>query len=135
MAREIALILPYDKDKRILLQHRTSDAPTYPDYWGFFGGGIEEGESPLDAVKREAFEELELDLKKPVFLIKHSFNYNEKIKTLYVFCEQCNVKSSLKLHEGQGWGWFKIEETLPLKIVEHDKVILKAIKEKIFDKI
>jgi len=67
MYRSVALI-PVNKEGKILFQHRTKDAPTYPNQWGFFGGSIEEGESPESAVAREAKEELGLILKNPVFL-------------------------------------------------------------------
>ena len=30
----------------------------YPDHWSCFGGGVEPGEEPLEALKRELFEEL-----------------------------------------------------------------------------
>src|ERR1700730_3711094 len=41
--RNVSVLILYDNDSKILLQHRTTDAPTFPDYWAFFGGGIEEG--------------------------------------------------------------------------------------------
>jgi 8-oxo-dGTP diphosphatase len=67
MHRSVALIL-LNKEGKILFQHRTKDAPTYPDQWGFFGGSIEEGEAPEAAVVRETKEELGLVLKNPIFL-------------------------------------------------------------------
>lgn len=53
---------------RILLQYRSADAPRYPLHWGFFGGGVEAGETHLQAVLREAEEELGLVLHDPVDL-------------------------------------------------------------------
>jgi 8-oxo-dGTP pyrophosphatase MutT (NUDIX family) len=46
-------------DGRYLLQHR-DDLPQiwYPNHWGLFGGGIEAGESPEDALRRELMEEI-----------------------------------------------------------------------------
>lgn len=46
------------KDHKILLQQRGHDFVTYPDYLCEFGGHIEEGEEPLQAVLRELREEL-----------------------------------------------------------------------------
>src|SRR3990167_2823410 len=45
-------------DHKILLQQRGHDFVTYPDYLCEFGGHIEEGEEPLQAVIRELKEEL-----------------------------------------------------------------------------
>jgi 8-oxo-dGTP diphosphatase len=48
--KNVAVLILHDNERKILLQHRTKDAPTYPDYWAFFGGGIEPGESAEQAV-------------------------------------------------------------------------------------
>ena len=58
MRRDVSLIILYNKDKRMLLQHRAKDAPRAPDFWAFFGGGIDEGETPEEALVRESMEEL-----------------------------------------------------------------------------
>jgi 8-oxo-dGTP pyrophosphatase MutT (NUDIX family) len=59
-----ACILYHAPSSRVLLQHRTTDAPAFPDHWGFFGGSGEEedGDDPLRAVRREIREELGLEL-------------------------------------------------------------------------
>jgi len=50
-------------DGRYLLQHRDAVGTIfYPDHWGCFGGAIERGEQPLQALRRELKEELALDL-------------------------------------------------------------------------
>lgn len=54
--------LVLSQDKKIVLQLRDADAPTFPNHLATFGGGIEEGESPLDALVRELKEELGADV-------------------------------------------------------------------------
>lgn len=59
--REVATLVPYcliRKVPRFFLQKRDMGAPTYAGYFGFFGGSIEQGETPEDAVMRETQEEL-----------------------------------------------------------------------------
>lgn len=68
-----ALIILYDRQNRILLQHRTVDAERLPDCWAFFGGQIDVGESPLEAVYREAFEELNCRLRFPRLVLERDF--------------------------------------------------------------
>ncbi|MDQ5822609.1 MAG: NUDIX hydrolase [Chloroflexota bacterium] len=46
-----------DPTGRILLQHRDSGAPVAPDKWALPGGGIEPGEEPETAARRELLEE------------------------------------------------------------------------------
>jgi 8-oxo-dGTP pyrophosphatase MutT (NUDIX family) len=60
--RNVSVLILHNNESKVLLQHRTEDAPTFPDYWAFFGGGIEEGESAEQAVKTESLEELGYEL-------------------------------------------------------------------------
>lgn len=128
MKYKAALIILYDREKKFLLQHRTKDAAVLPDYWAFFGGGIKEGETPEDAVRREAFEELNYGLISPLFFIEQDFKIGSTEGRMYVYIEAFNGnKSSLKLQEGQGWGWYKASEIDDLKMVDHDRQLVKSI--------
>jgi 8-oxo-dGTP pyrophosphatase MutT (NUDIX family) len=53
------LIAYHQASGRILVQDRRGHRPPP---WGFFGGGIEQGETPLQAVLREVREELGMSL-------------------------------------------------------------------------
>lgn len=63
----VAAIITLD-DGRYLMQLR-DDKPGifYPDHWGFFGGAVESGEEPEQALRRELMEELAL----PVGELRH----------------------------------------------------------------
>lgn len=127
MRREVAVILLYDKEKRILLQHRSDDAKKLPGYWTFFGGGIKSGETPLEAVKREAQEELEYSLHNPRHVLTQEFQGKDNHGTKDVFMEKYDSSQELILREGKAMGWKTIKETKKLKMVAHDKDVLEQI--------
>jgi 8-oxo-dGTP pyrophosphatase MutT (NUDIX family) len=56
---EAAAALIVTPDGRYLMQHR-DDKPGifFPGWWGCFGGAVEPGESPAEAIRRELAEEL-----------------------------------------------------------------------------
>lgn len=128
MSYKVSLIILYDSENRLLLQHRTPDAKLLPDYWAFFGGGLKDGETPDNAVWRETFEELNHVLKSPQLILERDFQEDDTRGHLYIYTEQFNGdKASLKLMEGQGWGWFKESETHQLKMTMRDRNIIKYI--------
>ncbi len=112
-------IILYNKDKKVLLQHRSDDAPTSPGKWCLFGGGIEKGENPLEAIKREGMEELEYPLKNPKFMVISK----EKGGT-YIFVEEYDKSKKIVLKEGQGMGWFDLNEIKDLDLVPPLREIL-----------
>lgn len=126
----VSLIVLYDSDKKLLLQHRTPDAPTLPGCWAFFGGSIDGRESPEEAVCREAREELNCELKSPELFLEQDFTIDDKKGHMYVFIHSFyGDKSGLELREGQGWGWYKATEINCLKMIEHDREMVRNISE------
>ena len=130
MARNVAIIILYDQDKKILLQHRAEDAKMLPGYWAFFGGGIEADETPEQAVKRETLEELNYTLKNPTLIIKQDFLSKDETTEKHVFVEEFDPSKKITLGEGQNFGWFHLSEINKLKIIDHDIEVLKFIKDK-----
>lgn len=126
----VAVILLYDRQEKVLLQHRTDDAPFFPGYWAFFGGGCEEHESPIATVIRETEEELCYRLTDPRFVLEQPFSVQGLRCRLYLFMEHYRGdKNALQLCEGQNWGWFGPGETENLLMAEHDRRALQAARE------
>lgn len=125
MKLKVALFILYDEKMRFLLQHRTIEAERLPGYWAFFGGSIEDGETPLEAVHRESFEELGYHLKAPELVFEQDFILENAEGHMLIYIDAFkNDESELKLHEGQDLGWYTLEEMKNLKMVEHDRRVV-----------
>lgn len=126
--RNVSLLILYTATGKILLQHRSKDASRLPNYWAFFGGGIEQGESPTRALEREILEELSYTVQNPSLLIAQNIRDEEEENTKYVFVEQYHDQP-LQLGEGQAMGWFHPDETHGLKMIDHDRVVVDHIRD------
>lgn len=126
--RNVAVIVLHDAQKKILLQHRSKDAERYPGCWAFFGGGIEERETPEEAVRRECLEELCYELDNPLLVMRHKFSDKTYNGIKYVFIEPYDPRKKLVQKEGQGMRWVSIYETAWLNIIEHDKAVYEFLK-------
>ena len=93
---------------RFLLQLR-DDLPTipYPGRWGLFGGHLEPGESPIEALKRELLEEISYCVTNPTPFR----DYAESRVIRHVFSAPLTVEiERLKLQEGQDLALLSSEE-------------------------
>lgn len=63
--KQIAQILLFDQHQKLLIYLRENKPEIpFPNHWDFFGGHVEEGETPEQAVVREIREELNIDLQR-----------------------------------------------------------------------
>ena len=86
-SKKIAVILLRNAEGKVLLQHRTNEAPTFPNHWALFGGHIESGETPEQAVVRECMEELGYKLARPKLLEVHRSVDQGTEYTIHAFTE------------------------------------------------
>jgi 8-oxo-dGTP diphosphatase len=110
MPKIVVNALLYNPRGQVLLQHRDDNSYTvFPGHWGLFGGGVEEGESLGEALDREIWEELEYRVQhKELWLIAR-----EARADFHMFLVPIDVEPQhLKLNEGQGLGYFEIQEAL-----------------------
>jgi NDP-sugar pyrophosphorylase family protein len=104
---------------QVLLQQRDDNpAIRYPGHWSLFGGTIDDGESPADAVAREVKEEIDYDMRN--FGMFREFVQNNKCE--FAFAGELPVSlAELTLSEGQGMNFFYPSQLKELQIRPDDK--------------
>lgn len=126
--RVVGSILLNDKGE-VLLQLR-DDKPElrYPNHWTFFGGAVEDGESPDEAIARELMEELELDI--PVtFWMSYKCPARtvpgEVVTTNHMYIGRVTQPiETIPLHEGQAMQFFNREDSEALTLAFEQSPIL-----------
>lgn len=102
-------------DGKSAFQRRTDDAPVSPGLLSFFGGHIEAGETPHDAIVREINEETSLDLKhgdfKKLLTVKFDPRGASKEKEYTLFVADTNSEN-FEVYEGEGREVYSIDELL-----------------------
>ena len=108
------------EDNRYLLQLR-DDIPNiyYPGHWGCFGGAMDEGETPLQALRRELEEELEFspvageEFTRIDFDLTH-LGQGRYLRAYYEFTVSAELLAGFVLHEGAAMRTFTAEELFAL---------------------
>lgn len=124
MGKSIKVVvgLALNNDGEILIAKRPNNK-ALAGKWEFPGGKIEEGESHSDALKREFFEEMgiEIDSIHPMGKYCHSYSFGEFDLFVY-FCRI--IKSRPIALEHQELCWSSIEKLITFDLVDADKKII-----------
>lgn len=112
-----AIAVIVDNDNKILLLKRGKGAPWMSEKWGLVGGGIEKGETPQQAVEREIFEEIGLEIKN--FVKTFSIQRNPDSVEHIFACRYDGEPTDIKVDttENTNYGWYDIDEMNYLDIV------------------
>ena len=130
--RSVSILLLYNSKGEVLLQHRDLKAQYYPGYWGFFGGGIEANETPEEAIKREAKEELQLKLDNIKLFKRYEIKEEDGIRERFLYLLPTKMTlSQLKSRqqEGDGIGFFSLRKVKKIKMNPHTRFIFDEIEE------
>jgi mutator protein MutT len=113
-----------DKAGRYFLIQRLA-TDTGGGMWQFVGGGVDEGQTPVEAIKREAKEEANLELMQ---LKKYKTIYNDVMKHSSIYFT-AKAKGNVKLQaiEVQGYGWFTVEEAKQLPLTAGARKIIEGM--------
>ena len=126
----IAAAIILNENGDVLLQKKDFNYFWFPGYWGFFGGKVESGELPKNALKRELLEELKFNANDLKFFKKYDYvdSCSKGVRQGKMYIYVCKFKeniSSLSLNEGAGFAFFSKNENLPKPMINHNHKVLK----------
>lgn len=114
-------------DDRYLMQLRDAIPNIfYPDHWGCFGGGVNEGESPNDALRRELREEIGCDVGGATEFTRFTFDFapwgfGSVDRIYYTVRLPDDAASTLVLGEGAALSAFAADDLLTqYRVVPYD---------------
>ena len=117
--KKVVIVFLHNNFNSYLLQLRDfKPSIIYPGHWGAFGGGVEDGESPQDALDRELREEIGYSPKVFTFF-REDYKIQRQIKlNVFMFYSSMNVSlAKLHLMEGTDMGMFTKEEIISKKLL------------------
>ena len=110
--KEVVVILPYANNKVLMQLRDMKEEIAFPGCWGFFGGSIDDGETPDDASARELFEEIGY---RPAIMHKLGFeiipDLGNTVSHAY-YCQLTIPIDEIQLKEGLDLGLFSHEEIM-----------------------
>jgi 8-oxo-dGTP diphosphatase len=115
---EIAQVLLFDRDDRLLIYLRDDKAGIpFPNRWDFFGGHLEPGETPEQALLREVKEELGIELMGWQFFRSYECLVGDVYpNTKYIYQARIDKTiDELTLHEGQRLASIKPDQCCDFK--------------------
>lgn len=130
--RGVLAVIVNEEKKTLIVKRAHFKGSWMPDKFGFVGGGIEKGEEPIDAVKREIWEESGLKIDHFI----DSFNIVSPPNTVdYVFIAKAPENQEVKLNEEHTeHNWYSLDEIKDLDSVpmlyECIELALNKMKEK-----
>jgi ADP-ribose pyrophosphatase YjhB (NUDIX family) len=125
---ENAIAVIVNEDNKMLLVKRGDGGGKdiwMPNKWSLVGGGIEEGETPEQACKREILEETSLKITK--FTESFTIQRNNNVEHVFV-CRYTGEPTDVTLDfENSAYGWYGVAEIDYLDIVPHLVEYLKIV--------
>jgi 8-oxo-dGTP pyrophosphatase MutT (NUDIX family) len=120
---KVAKVIIYNDNFDFLLQLRDGNPKIeFPFYWNLIGGVVEKNELPTNAILREIWEELNLNISNIDLFLESKY----KDTYQYIYKLNLNIDANrIKLNEGISLGWFNYHEIENIEVAFNYKEILR----------
>ena len=122
--KQIAQVLLFDRHNRLLIYLRDNKPEIpFPNHWDFFGGHVEVGETPEQALVREVMEELGVNLPGWDFFRRYECLSGDAYpNTKYIYRARIDrTAEELTLYEGQRLVGIEANERYQLQFREYSR--------------
>lgn len=116
---KVALAYIFDAQDRVLIAKRPQ-SKHMGGFWEFPGGKLEQGESPLQAIAREIFEELAIEVVGTLVLANFSLGDGAEITFFPIVCQW--LRGDIVLMEHDEYSFVALEDLAHFKLAPADIV-------------
>lgn len=119
------------KDDKILLCRKKKEKSMW-GFWEFPWGKVEQDESETEALKRELYEELKMNVEVRDYFTTNEHTYeNFRIKLIAYICDFIDAEFVMSDHDK--YEWASVDELLTYKLAPADIPIAESISNSIFE--
>jgi mutator protein MutT len=117
-----------NEENKVFVALRSKQARIEPGKWEFPGGELEFGENVEDALRREFFEEHDINIKIQELLQVYSFilkNCSQQWIGVHFLCKIISGQPTIKEPDKcEDWGWFQLSDVEKLTLTEPSSALL-----------
>lgn len=114
------------REGKLLICQRRADG-SFPLKWEFPGGKVEEGESDVDALRRELREELTIEMREAALVYQHTHSYTKGPIVSLRFYLIRNFDGEAKNVVFEKISWVQVSDLGRVDFLEGDRPIIKRL--------